>query len=55
MIDGSALTDAFTDDLVARRGRTMIDSWGTREMSPGLPSPSDDVMIESLRGLGYVE
>jgi len=54
-LEGAALTDAFTDDFVARRGRTTIDSWGTREVSPGLPSPSDDVMIESLRGLGYVE
>lgn len=54
-LDGEPLTEAFTEDFVRRRGRTTVPTWGKREVKPGLPSPSDDVMIESLRGLGYVE
>ena len=52
---GKPLKDAFTKDFVGRRGEQTMPSWGTREVSAGLPSPSDETMMESLRGLGYVE
>ena len=52
---GKPLTDAFSDDFVAWRGEHTVPTWGEREVQPGLASPGDDVMLESLRGLGYIE
>jgi len=52
---GSPLTEAFEADFVARRGRRSVPSYGARPTAPPLPSPNDAVMLESLRGLGYIE
>jgi arylsulfatase A-like enzyme len=52
---GRPLTEAFSEDFVTWRGQQSVPTWGEREVQAGLASPGDDVMLESLRGLGYIE
>ena len=52
---GKPLTDAFTEDFVRWRGSTSTPTWGLHTPTQSLASPNDEVMLESLRGLGYIE
>jgi hypothetical protein len=54
-LEGTVLTGAFEDDFVATHPVTTVDTYGTRETGPGLPSPSDEVLLDQLRSLGYIQ
>ncbi len=52
---GEPLTLAFLPDFVVSRGQSTVPSYGPRPTAPPLPSPNDEVMLESLKALGYIE
>jgi arylsulfatase A-like enzyme len=54
-LEGSVLTTAFEDSFVAAHPVHTVASYGPREAAAARPSPSDAAMLESLRGLGYIE
>jgi hypothetical protein len=53
--DGRLLTEAFTEDFRWRRPERTVPTWGTRPEQPPIPSAADGVLLEQLKGLGYIE
>ena len=55
-LPGRVLAEAFTADFRARRGRTRVETWGTRDVpASAAVSPMDAALVEQLRDLGDVE
>jgi hypothetical protein len=52
---GSPLLEAFEPGFVAGHPLERVASYGAREASTATASPADEVMLESLRSLGYIE
>lgn len=52
---GEELFDAFEADFVRSHARRMVKSYGPREQRELSASPADEMLLESLRALGYIE
>ena len=55
--DGRARQEFFTQDCLAARPITSVDTYETENMGSSRVTPSevDDEVVERLRGLGYFE
>ncbi len=54
-LPGRILGEAFLEDFVGSQEIRKVASYGGRPVRTGLPSEVDEVMLEQLRGLGYIE
>jgi arylsulfatase A-like enzyme len=54
-LEGQVLKEAFRDPFVNSKEPVFVESYGTRPTRPALPSSVDEVMLEGLRNLGYIE
>lgn len=52
---GRPLTAAFAEPFVRERPMLEVATYGVREVSPLVASPSDAAMLQSLQNLGYIE
>jgi arylsulfatase A-like enzyme len=54
-LEGHILATAFEDSFVAAHPVHTVATYGARATAAARPSPADAAMLESLRGLGYIE
>ncbi len=52
--EGRILTEAFSERFVASQPVRKVASYGPRETSSPQASPADQLMLELLKGLGYI-
>ena len=53
-LEGRILSEAFEASFVAERPVARIASYGGRETTEPQRSPSDKLMLDLLKGLGYI-
>jgi hypothetical protein len=53
-LEGRVLTEAFDEEFVASRPIFRVPSYGTRGTTTPEASPADSLMLDLLRGLGYI-
>ncbi|MEE8367424.1 MAG: alkaline phosphatase family protein [Thermoanaerobaculia bacterium] len=53
-LEGRVLTEAFDASFVKNRPVERVPSYGPRETTSPESSPADDLMLDLLRGLGYI-
>lgn len=53
-LEGRVLREAFEESFVAGRPATRIASYGARATADAQTSPADQLMLDLLKGLGYI-
>ena len=53
-LEGSVLSEAFDQEFVSSRPPQRIPTYGSRQTTAAEASPSDALMLDLLRGLGYI-
>lgn len=53
-LEGRVLSEAFEDSFAAGRPMTRVASYGARQTSAPERSPADQLMLDLLKGLGYI-